>query len=207
MALKTANPQQIKAEAQSQARKRKTQEIAQKYEEKHAQEAKKAAPAATPNTTISKSSEEKTTASTIPSISAVKKSLSPVVATASNLVKSVSSKTPSSGLTQVARSKTETKQDDKTSALAKTVKAAEKVKDLASKYAPSIVELTGAVNPNKNNNYGDFIRSAFDSKNVDKRNAEIPTLNDADALIDYYEAPVRLLAHSSAPKDELECAS
>ena len=70
-----------------------------------------------------------------------------------------------------------------TKAVAKVVPTVEKVKSTVSKYAPSIAQLTGAVTPNKNTNYGDVIRSAFDKKNVNKRNAEIPVLKNDRELI------------------------
>lgn len=75
-----------------------------------------------------------------------------------------------------------------TKAVAKVVPTVEKVKSTVSKYAPSITQLTGAVTPNKNTNYGDVIRSAFDKKNANKRNAEIPVLKNDRELINYYES-------------------
>ncbi len=75
-----------------------------------------------------------------------------------------------------------------TKTVSKAVNTVEKAKKAVSKYAPTLVELTGAVNPNKETNYGDVIRSAFDKENVNKRNAEIPVLKNDRELINYYES-------------------
>ena len=74
-----------------------------------------------------------------------------------------------------------------TKTVSKAVNTVEKAKKAVSKYAPTLVELTGAVNPKKETNYGDVIRSAFDKKNANKRNAEIPVLKSDKELINYYE--------------------
>lgn len=187
MALKTATPKQLKTEAQEQARKKKNEEIAQKYEQKRAETSKNSAPVATQNTTIS-SSKESSDTSKIPTVSAVKKASSPVVATANKLVTSVASKAASTDVTPLVRSKTETKKSEKTNnTLSKVVNAAEKASKYVKDNALSLPELTGAVNPNKNNNYLDVVRSAFDKENIDKRNATILELKDNNALIEYYE--------------------
>ena len=102
-------------------------------------------------------------------------------ATENTTAKSVAISTATSAPTQ----KTETSKATKT--VAKAVNTVEKAKKAVSKYAPTIVELTGAVNPKKETNYGDVIRSAFDKKNVNKRNAEIPVLKNDRELINYYE--------------------
>ena len=74
-----------------------------------------------------------------------------------------------------------------TKPVSKVVNTVEKAKKAVSKYAPTLVELTGAVTPKKETNYGDVIRSAFDKKNANKRNAEIPVLKNDRELINYYE--------------------
>ena len=84
--------------------------------------------------------------------------------------------------------KSEVRTSKATKTVSKAVNTVEKVKSTVSKYAPSITQLTGAVTPNKNTNYGDVIRSAFDKKNVNKRNAEIPVLKNDRKLINYYES-------------------
>ena len=84
--------------------------------------------------------------------------------------------------------KSEIQTSKATKAVSKAVNTVEKAKKAVSKYAPTLVELTGAVNPKKETNYGDVIRSAFDKKNVNKRNAEIPVLKNDRELINYYES-------------------
>ena len=83
--------------------------------------------------------------------------------------------------------KSEIQTSKATKTVSKAVNTVEKAKKAVSKYAPTLVELTGAVNPKKETNYGDVIRSAFDKKNVNKRNAEIPVLKNDRELINYYE--------------------
>lgn len=75
-----------------------------------------------------------------------------------------------------------------TKAVAKVVPTVEKVKSTVSKSASFVTQAKSTVNPNKNINYGDFIRSAFDKENVNKRNAEIPVLKNDRELINYYES-------------------
>lgn len=84
--------------------------------------------------------------------------------------------------------KSEIQTSKATKTVSKAVNTVEKAKKAVSKYAPSITQLTGAVTPNKNTNYGDVIRSAFDKKNVNRRNAEIPVLKNDRELINYYES-------------------
>ena len=94
-----------------------------------------------------------------------------------------------------------------TKPVSKVVNTVEKAKKAVSKYAPTLVELTGAVNPKKETNYGDVIRSAFDKKNANKanektpvyipdynkaywesNNGKIPVLRTDKELINYYES-------------------
>ena len=94
-----------------------------------------------------------------------------------------------------------------TKPVSKAVNTVEKAKKAVSKYAPTLVELTGAVNPKKETNYGDVIRSAFDKKNANKanektpvyipdynkaywesNNGKIPVLRTDKELINYYES-------------------
>lgn len=73
-----------------------------------------------------------------------------------------------------------------TKALSKVVNTVEKAKSAVSKTLPSALSLTGAANPT-NNSLGDLVRTAFDSKNINKKNTEIPVLKNDTELINYYE--------------------
>ena len=80
----------------------------------------------------------------------------------------------------------EPKVSDSAKSLSKYIPTIDKVKSVFSKNKPSLLSIATGGNA-KADNLGDLVRTTFDSKNKRKANQEIPTLEDDNALINYYE--------------------